>query len=165
MFDKSQKRILILLSFIFVALLSICIYIYQHRETLKTEPFVKPTFDSHMIKGTPAVFIPDWNYSPLELQPGKKISLCATPIVTKKSLQLYLTSDKSNDFWLRVRVLDKKKQILGECGLIEPGSYIKNIPLKKNIKAGKKIILYLMMYETGTYQGAGSAAIEITVGG
>ena len=165
MFDKTQKKILIVLSLIFIALLTICIYMYRNRETLKEEQFVKPTFDKNMVMGTPTGLDSTWNYSKLTIQEGKTITLCATPVIKENALQLYLTSDADNDFWLRVRVLNQSKRIIGESGLLDSGSYIKEIPLKKKIKAGKKITLYLMMYEKDTYQSAGAAALEITVGG
>ena len=114
--------------------------------------------------GTPTGLKPGWNYSKLTIQEGKSITLCATPVMKENALQLYLTSDADNDFWLRVRVLSQTKRVLGESGLLESGSYIKEIPLTKKIKAGKKITLYLMMYEKDTYQSAGAAAVEITVG-
>ncbi len=163
-FEKGQKRILLSLSLIFIALLTICIYMVQNRTTLKQQQFIKPYFDKNMIKGTPSGLDPSWNYNRLQIQEGKSVTLCATPVMKKKALQLYLTSEPDNDFWLRVRVLDKKKRILGECGLIEPGSYIKEIPLNKKVKAGKQLTLYLMMYEKDSYQSAGAAALGIYVG-
>lgn len=163
MFEKGQKRLLIALSLIFIAFVTICIYIYQNREALKKEAFVEPDFDKNIVEGIPSGLDKEWNYSSLEIQKGKNLALCATPVMNEKDLQLYLTSDFDNDFWLKVRVLDKKKQVLGECGLLKPGSYVKNIRLTKNVKSGKKLTLYLMMYEKGSYQSAGSATIGIVV--
>lgn len=163
MLDRSQKRILILLGLIFITLVTIFIYMYQNREVLEKKEFVKPYFDKNMKKGAPVDLDPAWSYNRLLIQKGKTLTLCATPVVKKKILQLYLTSDPENDFWLKVRVFNEKEQALGECGLIVPGSYIKEIPLRKKVRSGEKLILHVMMYEKESYQSLGSATVGIYV--
>lgn len=73
---------------------------------------------------------------------------------------IWLTNPADNNIWLKVRILDKNENLLGETGLIKPGEYVRSIKLDTIPDKTAKITLKIMAYEPDTYKSAGALTLN-----
>ena len=139
-----------------ISSLMICICLASCGEEEKLE-FVPPPFDAGAVVGTPDIENPEAiGYTELDAK-AYKLSVCGLVKLDGNSADIYFTNPDTNDVWLKIRVLDKKGNILGETGLIRPGEYVKTITFDKKVpKVGDEITMKIMGYQPDTYYSAGA---------
>ena len=159
---RTLAPIYILLCLALLAVIGMIIAISIGGDKEQSE-FVPPEFDAAAVKGIPDV-PDDLGYSsPYQEGMAYKFSVCGK-ISADDVATVYFTSDEENDVYLKLRILDEKGNILGECGLIRGGEYVKEIRLSRELKAGEKIKLKVMGYEVDTYYSAGSVVLSTVIG-
>ena len=119
--------------------------------------FTPPPFDPAAQTGTPDV--PESaGYG--ELDAGDFKFYAAGNLTAKNGkTDIWLTNPEENNIWLKVRLLDKDENILGESGLIKPGEYIQSIELDEIPQGISSVTLKIMAYTPDTYQSAGAIAL------
>ena len=119
--------------------------------------FTPPPFDPAAQTGTPDV--PESaGYG--ELDTGDFKFYAAGNLTAKNGkTDIWLTNPEENNIWLKVRLLDKDENILGESGLIKPGEYIQSIELDEIPQGISSVTLKIMAYAPDTYQSAGAIAL------
>ena len=119
--------------------------------------FTPPPFDPAAQTGTPDV--PESaGYG--ELDAGDFKFYAAGNLTAKNGKpDIWLTNPEENNIWLKVRLLDKDENILGESGLIKPGEYIQSIELDEIPQGISSVTLKIMAYAPDTYQSAGAIAL------
>lgn len=119
--------------------------------------FTPPPFDPAAQTGTPDV--PESaGYG--ELDAGDFKFYAAGNLTAKNGkTDIWLTNPEENNIWLKVRLLDKDENILGESGLIKPGEYIQSIELDEIPQGISSVTLKIMAYAPDTYQSAGAVAL------
>lgn len=129
----------------------------------KTEKFVPPPFETSAQSGTPDV--PDglgWQEMDAD---AYKLSVCGVFTPENGKADVWLTNPEKNEVWLKLRVLDKDGNTLGETGLIRPGEYVRSVKLNASLKDGDSVNLKIMAYEPDTYYSAGTVSLNTTVKG
>lgn len=124
--------------------------------------FVPPPFDPSAQEGIPDV--PDGlGYQMLDAGPFR-VALCAEIGMEELGASVYLTNPADNVVWLKLRILDETGDMLGETGLLRPGEYVKNVPLREAPGQGEPIVLKVMAYEPDTYHSQGAAVLNTRMG-
>ena len=129
----------------------------------KTIPaeFTPPPFEPNAVIGIPNV--PDvLGWTELDAQ-AFLFSVCGKVVVRDGQADIWLTNPESNTVWLKVRILDKNGETLGESGLIRPGEYVQTVTFDTVPKDGTTIGLKLMAYQPETYFSEGTATLNTTV--
>lgn len=121
--------------------------------------FKKPVFDETAEAGKPIVN-EELKYSLLKISNSIKLYICANLKYENNMVYVYATNVDTNTIWIKVRILDSKRNILGETGIIKPNEYVKSIKLNREIKSKEKVLLKIMEYEIDTYMSLGSIELE-----
>lgn len=129
----------------------------------KTIPaeFTPPPFEPNAVIGTPNV-PDDLGWTELDAQ-AFLFSVCGKVVVRDGEADIWLTNPESNTVWLKVRILDKNGETLGESGLIRPGEYVQTVTFDTVPKDGTTIGIKLMAYQPETYFSEGTATLNTTV--
>ena len=129
----------------------------------KTIPaeFTPPPFETNAVIGIPNV-PDDLGWTELDAQ-AFLFSVCGKVVVRDAKADIWLTNPESNTVWLKVRILDKNGETLGESGLIRPGEYVQTVTFDTVPKDGTTIGLKLMAYQPETYFSEGTATLNTTV--
>lgn len=129
----------------------------------KTVPaeFTPPPFEPNAVIGIPNV-PDDLGWTELDAQ-AFLFSVCGKVVVRDGEADIWLTNPESNTVWLKVRILDKNGETLGESGLIRPGEYVQTVTFDTVPKDGTTIGLKLMAYQPETYFSEGTATLNTTV--
>ncbi len=125
--------------------------------------FTPPPFESSVVLGVPSV--PDGlGYGEI-WQEGMayRFSVCGSIVSDGAKATVYLTNPAENDVWLKLRILDKNGNILGETGIIKPGEYVEKAALSRECEAGTEIVLKIMGYEPETYHSAGAVTLKTKI--
>lgn len=123
--------------------------------------FVPPPFDPAAQTGSPAVPA-GMGYQ--ELDAGVfRAALCAQIVAENGTAAVYLTNPLDNGLWLKLRLLDENGNLLGETGLIRPGEYVRQVPLRAVPEPGDPLVLKVMAYEPETYHSQGSVTVNTHV--
>ncbi len=125
--------------------------------------FTPPPFESEAVAGVPCV--------PDELGYGDfgqdgmayRFFVCGNVIAAGGEATVYFTNPAENSVWLKLRVLDKNGEILGETGLLKPGEYVESVAISGNPKVGAEITLKVMGYEPETYHSAGAVSLRTKI--
>lgn len=127
----------------------------------ETGEFVPPPFEEAAESGTPTVA--DESYTRI-FRDGMSFSAHVTGrvILTDGAADLWFTSDRENEVWLKLRILDEKGNILAETGLLKPGEYVKSVRFSTLPKDGERIRLKIMAYEKETYESVGAVTLNTT---
>ena len=154
----------LLLAAAVICLLSLAVMTGVLLNPVKTvAPFTPPPFEEKVENGVPVV--PEMlGWGELDAQ-AFKVSVCGNVIIRADAADLWFTNPKSNEVWLKLRILDEKGNILGETGLLKPGQYVRTVHFDTVPKAGTPIGLKLMAYEPDTYYSAGAATLNTVVAG
>jgi len=147
-----------------VIALIVMIVALVYPKTAKGE-FTPPPFDEGAVAGTPEV-PEELGYSEL-YQNGMAyhFSVCGRIYLTGTEATVYLTNPSDNETWLKIRILDKDGNILGESGIVRPGEYVKDVTLSKALPANTPIALRIMGYVPDTYHSAGVVTLNTTTRG
>lgn len=131
----------------------------------KMAEFTPPPFEQNAVSGTPKVAQELGYSSPYKEGMTYRFSVCGNVMTEGNEAVVYLTNPAENEVWMKLRVLDENRNVLGETGLIKPGEYVKSVALNTLPDAGTKISLKIMGYEPETYRSAGSVALNTAIGG
>lgn len=146
-----------------ICLMSVVVMIAVLANPKKGEPqaFTPPPFEEAAVSGVPTV--PEglgWGELDAKVY---KASVCGVIRVENGSADVWLTNPESNTVWLKLRILDKDGNILGETGILKPGEYVQSVTLDNVPQSGDAISLKLMAYEPDTYYSAGAATLNTTI--
>lgn len=133
--------------------------------TGKTGTFTPPSFEPEAVEGEPEV-PEELGYSPLDIPGAFQAALCGKVVEQDGKADVWFTNSGENTVWLKLRMLDKEGNILGETGLLKPGEYVQSIDLSQSITAlydGMEIQLKVMAYEPDTYHSAGAVILNTTL--
>lgn len=156
-----KNKITIMLIMILVILISIIIFLLININDKKS--FVKPEFDKTSTTSIPENI--NYKKSGIKITDGYSIYIEALPKKTKDNyLNINLISYEDNNVWIKVRVLNNKKEIIAESGLIKSGEYLEKIKLNKTINVNDQISYKIMGYQTDSYLSAGSIILNTRIG-
>lgn len=155
-----DKKSLIILCSILVVLVGVIVALLAVDKNKGT--FKKPDFDSGVVE------IPDnleYEDKVLSVVSGYSVYISHEPkIVDDNYLKIDLVAPPTNNIYIKVRLLDKDKNIVGETGLLKAGEYLEKVKLDKNVKAKDNITYKIMGYEKNSYMSAGSVALNTRIG-
>ena len=160
--EKTIKKYSIpILSSCFIILLLVMIAVLTKSQH-KSPAFVPPPFETAAQTGTPNV--PDsLGYSePYQAGMSYRFGVCGNVEVNGSKATVFFTNPADNTVWLKLRILDKNNDLLGETGLLKPGEYVQSVTLAKELEDGNPIQLKIMGYEPDTYYSAGAATVTTT---
>ena len=155
-----NNKLLIILSIVFLVFFAIIIVLLVSIKEKST--FKKPEFDKEVSK-VPENF--EFEKSVLNISKGYSIYISPNPKVFEDDyLKIDLVSIPSNEVYVKVRVLDKTGEVIGETGLLKAGDYLEKVKLNKKVEVNEKLIYKIMGYEVDTYISAGSVSLNTKVG-
>ena len=123
--------------------------------------FVPPAFDENVLTGTPAESLEHVGYGTLNLNEQAKVAMCANVLVQDGTAQVYFTSPGENTAWLRLQLMDEKGNLLGQTGLLRPGTYVEGVSLTSVPKKTGLVMARILIYEPETYYSLGSASVQV----
>lgn len=160
--DKRQKLIIKVLICIVLIICIISIIIFFSGDNIKKiSRFHIPNIEENAINGKPVNIPKEYIYQEAKVNDNYIVYLCAAPVFKNKILTIYFTSSEVNKGLIKIRVLDSQKNIIGESGLINPNSYIKDIKLNKEINDKEMITIKVMHYEKETYYSLGEIMLSM----
>lgn len=162
--DSKQKNIITIFITVFILLLIFLVIAYFSSKSPRRGSFNPISMDLSEIEGEPTGIDNDCSYNVAKISNSVSIGLCGTPILKENKILLYATSVETNDFWLRVRLLDESEtNILGETNIIEPGYYVDKIDLNNKVKEDDMIVVKFMRYEKNTYYSLGEVKFKVKI--
>ena len=127
----------------------------------KMGTFTPPPFDAQVQTGVPTV-PQELGWSELDAQ-AYKVSVCGVVQVTEDLADVWFTNPEGNTVWLKLRILDKNGNILGESGIVKPGEYVQSVQLTQVPASGTAITMKIMAYAPETYYSEGSVSLNTTI--
>ena len=122
--------------------------------------FVPPSFDDGAEAGMPSV--PDgMGYLEVYKQ-GMKFNsfVCGEVNVVDGKADIYFTNPEKNTLWMKLRIFDKKGNIIAETGLIKPGEYVKTVNFDVIPTNNADIVMRIMTYEPDSYYSGGAVSLN-----
>lgn len=165
--ERSEKRLLILLSALLVLLLLVtAVFVLHRRADASSVGFELPAFDASAVPGVPAVTDERAHYGELELPITKGrcvVAADATPALEDGALNVFLTSYADNTVYIRLIIYSDSGEIIGESGLLRPGEYLRSVSLALEPSSGATLRAKLLTYAPDTYYSMGSAGVSFCV--
>jgi NADPH-dependent 2,4-dienoyl-CoA reductase/sulfur reductase-like enzyme len=158
---KKKNKPLILAAAICLVSVILMIAALANPKVGEPQAFTPPPFEDTAVSGVPAV--PEglgWGELDAKVY---KASVCGVIRVEDGSADVWFTNPESNTVWLKLRILDKNGNILGETGIIKPGEYVQSIVFDTVPASGQAISMKLMAYEPETYHSAGVVTLNTTI--
>jgi len=162
--DKEQKTILKVVVSIVVILEVLMLILFLNKDNIvRKVAFTAPTFDQTVIEGMPENVDESLSYEEMAVKEDYIVYLCGTPKEENGILTLYFTSSEKNVDLFKIKIFDMEDNLLGESGLIEPNSYIKDISLNRSLNENEAISIMVMSYQKDTYYSNGSIKLNVFV--
>ena len=120
--------------------------------------FTPPEFDTNVKIGTPIV--PDEIPYGSAMLVEYEVAMAALVTVKDRDAYIYFCNDRSNDVWMKIRLLTSEGKIVGESGLIKPDEYLEKVSLQVK-SVGTEVVVKVMCYEPNTYHSKGSAQFSL----
>lgn len=159
--EKRKKRPLYFAAVLCIISLAVMLVALLWSGEKKQNTFIPPEFEAAAQSGIPDV--PEGlGWQELDVQVFK-VSVCGVVAIKENTADVWLTNPKSNQVWLKLRVLDTDGNILGETGLLKPGEYVQSIVFNTALKSGTEIVLKVMAYEPEVYTSAGAVSLNTTI--
>ena len=158
---KKKKMPLILAAAICLLSVITMITVLANPRKGAVQTFTPPPFEENAVAGVPTV--PEglgWGELDAKVY---KASVCGVIRVEDGGADVWFTNPESNTVWLKLRILDRNGNILGETGIIKPGEYVQRVSFDTLPQSGDAIVLKLMAYEPETYHSAGAVTLNTTV--
>lgn len=158
---KKKKLPLILAAVICLVSVIIMIAVLANPRKGDVPTFTPPPFEENAVAGVPAV--PEglgWGELDAKVY---KASVCGVVRAEDGGADVWFTNPESNAVWLKLRILDKNGNILGETGIIKPGEYVQSVFFRTVPQSGDAIVLKLMAYEPETYHSAGAVTLNTNI--
>lgn len=160
--DRNQKIILVLVGLVTIAAIVATVIFVSNKDSIKrVEEFKVPDYDTSAIEGSPEVTDDSLSYTPMNIDEGLSVKMCATPRVEDGKLVLFLTSLKENTALINLRVFDKDKNFICETGIIKPGFYLKDVEIPDNVDLNEVVRLQILGYEPGTFYSKGTTRMGL----
>lgn len=156
---KKNKNIIILLSILIFLIVIIILLLFNIE---KKSTFTKPNFDQNVTTTIPDEI--NYKSSIIKISDGYSIYIEGRPKVEKNKLNINFISIENNTIWIKIRILDKEKNIVAESGLIKAGEYLKSLKIKRNLLPNEDITYMIIGYEKDTYMSAGTVELNTKVG-
>ena len=132
------------------------------RFSTTTDSFSPPPFDPAAQSGVPSV--PE-GLGYTELEAGDfRAALCGNVTAEKEAAVIFLTNPGENHVWLKLRLLDENRNILGETGLVRPGEFVRLLEMNPMPEPGTPVVLKVMAYEPDTYHSQGAVTVNTRMG-
>ena len=162
--DKNQRLILkITFSIVLIILATAIILFYNKGSLVKKGQFIIPEVEKKAILGMPDDIPEEYMYQEVKVNDDYIVYLCSIPTVKDNKLTIYFTSVKTNKGLIRIKVLDSKNNIIGESGLLNPNSYVKEILLSNDLYDNEIITIKVMNYEKDTYYSLGEIKLDLFI--
>lgn len=156
---KKKGVVILLVVATIISVITIIISIW----TSKRKQFIKPEFDDNANPISNNEVDKKLQYAEINVEEGYIVGICNNLILDKNDNTLiYFTSLKDNDVYLKLRIYDKKENILKETGLIKPGEQIEKIKIE-NLKEEKDVIIKIMSYDPETYYSRGTVSLNTKI--
>ena len=137
--DMKNKNLIIAL---IICVISFVGFILALNSYNKSKEFVKPEFEKNVIEGMPSLSKEE-GFDEFEVSEDYIIYMTGETKLSDNKLTVYFTSKKTNNVYVKLRVL-KEEKVVGETGLLKPGEYIKEVKLNKSLQKDDKITLKVM---------------------
>lgn len=99
-------------------------------------------------------------YGILMVQEGYQIGICGQPNYQDGKIAVGFTNCTENSVWMQLCILNKKRELLYQTGLIRPGEWIKEIDVGDSVKNNQEVILQICGYEPESYYSVGEVCLE-----
>lgn len=156
---KNNKLLIILCTILAFLAIVIVVLLFSIKSK---ETFKKPDFESSVTE------IPsdlDYQKSILNILDGYSIYISPNPkILDNNYLKIDFLSIPTNEVYIKVRILDSEKNIIGETGLLKAGDYLEKVKLSKSVKVNDNITYKIMGYDQNDYTSAGSVSLNTRIG-
>lgn len=162
--DKEQKLIIkILIVIVSIICFTSIIVLLNKGSFTKKGQFIIPEMEKNVIYGKPDNLPKEYMYQEAKVNDNYIVYLCVVPIFKDNILTLYFTSSEVNKGLIKIQILDSNKNVIGESGLINPNSYIKEITLIRELENKEMITINVMNYEKETYYSLGEIKLTVPV--
>lgn len=127
------------------------------------EEFLKPKFDINSKPISNSKIEEKLQYAEINVEEGYIVGICNNLVLDKENkVLMYFSSLNNNSVYLKLRIYDKKGNILEETGLIKPGYQIEKIRMD-NLKEDKDVIIKIMSYDPETYYSKGTISLNTRI--
>lgn len=162
--NKKQKMVIMCLSAVLIAIIAALIWASGREKEPKVNEFVAPEFEQQAVAGIPEELEESLNYQTFSVEDKMTFGMCGNLTLSEDgTVDIYFTSDASNTFWSKVKLLDEEGNILGESGLIKAGEYVKTVEITNPPAESIPVIAKILTYEEETYYSEGSATAQIVL--
>ena len=158
--SRTEKLILIILTIAVIAV-GIAIMTDSRKDQIIIDDFTAPSFENGALVGMPGNVDGSLRHSRMAVSEGFVVWMCADPVVSGGSAQVYFASEETNNLWVKVQLFDADGALLGESGLLRPGEYVETITLTHVPKKDGLITAKILSYEQDTYYSKGTATAQV----
>lgn len=156
-----KNKGIVTLSIIAIVLIIITIIISVWAS--KREEFIKPEFDINAKSLTNIEIDEKLQYAEISVEEGYVVGICNNLVLDKEeNILIYFRSLNDNNVYLKLRIYDKKGNMLKETGLIKQGEQIEKIKMD-NLKEETDVIIKIMSYDPETYYSRGTVALNAKI--
>ena len=152
----------VLLAFLLcAAFLAVSIVFFVKGKDPVADEFVPPQKQTGTVRGEPDTLTEEMRFVMLPVGGEFTVGLATNALLKEGRLYLYFTSHEENDVWLRITVSDEEGNLLGETGLIDPGTFLPDLALSAMPK-GEKLSIRVISYEVDTYYSRGTTKLNVS---
>lgn len=160
--NKNQKFIIACMAVVLAVMLVVLGVLINRQTEPEVTDFVAPTFEQTAMTGVPEDVDAGLNYQTFSVEDQMIFGMCGNLTLSDdNTVDVYFTSDASNSFWSKIRLLDEKGNVLGESGLIRAGEYVQSVTITNPPKESCTVIAKILTYEEETYYSKGSVTAQI----
>lgn len=162
--EKPQKIALSIAGAVAAALVLAALVLFFNRDALvRRGAFEAPPMEENAVAGAPEGLEESLSYQQMAVKEDYVVYLCATPRAADGRLTLYFTCAPENTDLMKIRILDEAGELLGESGLLSPGTYLPQVALAREPASGEMITIQVMAYQPETYYSGGSIRLNVYV--
>lgn len=160
-FQRRQRRQILL----YAAVVVLGLIVWVAAWTLaKPAAFHHPAFEREAVSGTPTVDAGKFGYTPLQVEEGYTVLLCAVPANDGQNIQLNLTNPADNTVWLRAEVLNQDGERLEETGVLKQGQYLQTLHLSQPLQERETpVSVHIIAYEPDRWTSRGNVTLNLTI--
>lgn len=160
--NTNQKIVITCLAAILVVLIIVIACFAGTKKEPQVNDFVAPAVEQTAVVGVPTNVDAALNYQSFSVEDKMTIGLCGNLMFKEdNTVDVYFTSDASNTFLTKMKLLDEAGNVLGESGLISPGEYVQSIVLINPPKSSTTVVAKILTYEEETYYSQGSVTVQV----
>ena len=162
---KLKKTIIPILSVCcLISVLSMIYVLCTINSNIRQTEFIPPEFETAAQTDTPTIpAYLEWSEISHDGMTFK-VGISGKIIVKEDNhADIFLSNNKENNVWLKLRILDENNNILGETGLLKPGEYVQSITFNESVVVGQKIKLKIMSYQPETYYSEGAIILNTII--